>query len=116
MNTRKEYQGDPETPINIKKTAKKSFINWIVPMLGAAICVALFTVVKSWADDRYTRKADMEIRFGITDGAIQSETKKREISDAKVQEVIQKLDLIIYILQHNGTINSQEMKGKLSPP
>lgn len=117
---------DPETPITLK-TAKKSFINWLVPTLCVAVLMAIFTVAKSWADDRYPLKKNVDTAFAETvqhladeqkerESAIKEEQQKREAIEAREQEIIRKLDLILYIEQQQGKLDPQSMKGKLTPP
>ncbi len=110
-----KYQ-DPDTPINIPKAAKKSFIMWLVPALCMAVIMGLVTIARAWADDRYAQKTYAAAEFSTQAEALAKEQGKRETLEASVQDINRKLDLLIYISQHEGRITTQDMKGKLSPP
>jgi len=116
MNHSKTYGNDPDTPLNIPKTAKKSFVNWIVPVFCAAVLMGVFTVVKSWADDRYAIKSVVDSNFLASSQALTDEQKRREGLGLQIDDINRKLDLLIYISQHDGKLTPNEMKGKLSPP
>src|SRR5438045_2156864 len=107
---------EPESDLNIPTSAKKSLINWIVPAICAALVFAVFTVVKAWADDRYILRTTADSRLAAVTQSVMDEQKKRESLSSDMQEMSRKLDLIIYILQHDGKLSTQDMKGKLSPP
>lgn len=109
---------EPEHPETgtIPKAVKKSFINWLVPTLCLAVIMAMFIVARSWADDRYTLKTNADAQESFVIKQLAEEREKRETTDANLESVNRKLDLIIYILQNNGQISPNTMKGKLSQP
>lgn len=106
MNTR-PYHEEPLPPKTetVAKAAKKSFINWIVPALCVAVSLAVFTVVKSWADDRYTKKSDSEAVQLVVTKQLDEERQKREDLTDKMEKMNRKLDLILYILQNTGKVD-----------
>lgn len=106
----------PDTPINVPKVAKKSFIAWLVPALCVAVIMGLVTIARSWADDRYTQKTDYAAGVVATTQAIQNEEKKREALETTQEEMNRKLDLIIYILNREGKVGPSDMRGKLTTP
>jgi flagellar biosynthesis/type III secretory pathway M-ring protein FliF/YscJ len=110
MNAR-PYHEDPPPPKTdtIVKTAKKSFINWVVPALCLAVSLAVFTVVKSWADDRYTQKKDADAVQLVVTRQIDEERQKRESLEREQSEMNRKLDLIVYILQNSGKVDPKTL-------
>lgn len=76
----------------------------------------MFIVARSWADDRYTLKTNADAQESFVIKQLAEEREKRETTDANLESVNRKLDLIIYILQNNGQISPNTMKGKLSQP
>jgi len=109
-----ESYKDPETPI--PRAAKKEAVLWVVRGMCLIACLGLIAIARSWADERYTQKLDMVAREAATDQRLVDEKTRREALEAQQQDIIRKLDLLIYIAQRNGTISPNEMKGKLSPP
>ncbi len=123
----KEYPPDPDTPINIPKTAKKEAVGGLVKALLVVAFAGLAALATIWGDGRYTLRSEMAIANAVTGQKLDDEKKQREQSIKDLQEVMdlvrknqeeQKEDLkfIIYILQHEGKLSLSDMKGKLSPP
>lgn len=110
------YNRDPETPLNVPKVAKKEAIRYLVPTLMGLIAFAVFVAARSWADDRYTKKTDSEASIASAQKSLGEEQSKREALEVVQQDINRKLDIIIYVLQHNGQIDARDMKGKLSQP
>lgn len=107
---------DPETPINIPKTAKKEAIVWLVRSMCLVACLGLVAIARLWADDRYTQKTDAAALQATLSQQLRSESDRRETLEAQQQDMVRKLDLIIYILRTDGKhIDSTDMKGKMSP-
>lgn len=104
---------EPKTE-TIPKAVRKSFINWLVPALCASLLFAAFTVAKSWADDRYTQKTDSDKRQKVIEDQMEEGRVAREKLQVQIQEVNRKLDLIVYILQHDNRIDLKSLPGPLS--
>lgn len=111
MSPRAEEK-EPKTE-TIPKTVKKSFINWIVPLLCSALLFGTFTVAKSWADDRYTKRTDYDSSNSNLSKQIDDARQKREALEAQMEQVNRKLDLIVYILQHDPKIDSKSLPSSL---
>lgn len=106
MSARPYYE-EPKPPKTdtVVKVARKSFINWVVPALCIAVSLAIFTVVKSWADDRYTKKPDSEAVQLVVTKQLDEERQKREDLTDRMEKMNRKLDLILYILQNTGKVD-----------
>lgn len=115
MNEHKQDSVQPKTD-TIPKQVKKSFIAWLVPTLSLGVLMCVFLVVQNWADGRYTTRAAMDSEASMIRKSLSDEQTRRENLEQTVSKMDRKLDLIIYIMQHDGKMDPNTAKSMLPNP
>ncbi len=103
-NPNPEAYKDPETPINVSKTVKKSAIGWAVPAILILICLGFVALAKSEARDMmkdYMPKDEADrIHAGYERRLNECYAQIESLKD-KLDSMDKKLDRVQYILEFN---------------